>query len=123
MSPDEYQEAAIRSESDSPGLFERMEIVNREVHACMGIQTEAGELCDVYKKYLFYNKPIDRTNVIEEMGDLLWYMALLADSVGTSLEECMIRNIAKLRARYPEKFTEKKAQERNLDAERTELER
>lgn len=47
-------------------------------HASLGIRTELGELLDIFKKNLFYNKPIDMINFKEELGDLCWYPAISA---------------------------------------------
>lgn len=87
------------------------------LHANMGVCTEAGELMDVVKRFLIYGKPADVTNIIEEVGDMFWYLSLIARSCGFTFEEAKARNIAKLRARYPEKFTELAALNRNLDKE------
>ena len=74
------------------------------------------------KKHLFYVKDLDRVNIIEEAGDLLWYLAILFDELGTSFHEVMSSNIAKLRSRYPEKFTSINATKRNIEDERHILE-
>ena len=92
--------------------------LDRDVHALFGLMTEVGELVDGYKRAVFYNQPLDTTNVVEKAGDILWYLAILLDVMGVSFEEVMEKNIAKLRARYPEKFTEKKAANRDLENER-----
>ncbi len=94
----------------------------RILHATMGVSTEAGELLDAVKKTLFYGKPLDTVNLKEEVGDLFWYMAILCDELGLSFEEAMERNIAKLKARYGDKFSEEMAQNRNLELERATLE-
>jgi NTP pyrophosphatase (non-canonical NTP hydrolase) len=72
---------------------------------------------------LFYGKPLDEVNLKEEMGDLFWYLAIMADTLGVSFEEIQERNIEKLKARYGEKFTDEKAINRNLETERSILER
>jgi hypothetical protein len=59
---------------------------------------------------------------MEETGDCLWYLALMARALGVGLETIADRNIAKLAARYPGKFTQAAALERNLEAERKTLE-
>lgn len=92
------------------------------LHAAMGICTESGELMDALKKHLIYGQPIDVTNVIEEAGDLFWYVAILAHAFNFTFEESMERNIEKLKARYPNRFNEKDAQLRNLEKERKVLE-
>ena len=70
------------------------------LHATMGISGESGELMDAFKKHLIYGKPLDTENIKEELGDLLWYMQVAARAVGSSLEEVMEMNKAKLEKRY-----------------------
>jgi NTP pyrophosphatase (non-canonical NTP hydrolase) len=48
---------------------------------------------------------LDREKLRKELGDVLWYMAMLLDGVDMTFEEVMEANIAKLKARYPEKFS------------------
>lgn len=93
-------------------------------HAILGMMGEVGELASALEKFGWYRQPFDRTNVIEELGDVLWYVALACDAVGTSMEEVMELNIAKLRKRFPEKYTDTAAAEENRDrtAERDVLE-
>jgi NTP pyrophosphatase (non-canonical NTP hydrolase) len=95
----------------------------RILHAVMGLATESGELLDAMKKHIFYGKELDFVNLLEEHGDLFWYAAILADAVGFTFEESMERNIAKLKARYPNKFTEESALIRDLNNERNILEK
>jgi NTP pyrophosphatase (non-canonical NTP hydrolase) len=92
------------------------------LHYLMGMVTETGELVDPYKKNMAYNKPIDLVNVQEEIGDLMWYLANFCRINNFDLEKIMENNIAKLRARYPEKFTQENAINRDLDKEREILE-
>lgn len=94
----------------------------RQLHAAIGLSTEAGELLDAFKKALFYGQELDRTNVLEEVGDLLWYSALLLDSMGGDFESASATVIAKLRKRFPEKFTQEKTINRDLKTERKALE-
>lgn len=128
ITPDEYQRAALRTERTPPFVkgtnaatisdhgFARL------MHGMIGICTETGELQDMVKKALIYNKPFDNVNVLEECGDVLWYIALALDAAGYSMSECMEKNIDKLKTRFPDKFTFKNANERDLDAERKALE-
>lgn len=92
------------------------------MHAAMGMVTEAGEFMDALKKHAMYGKPIDDTNLLEEIGDQLWYQALALRVLGSTFGAEMGRNIAKLRARFPHKFTEHDALNRDLDNERRVLE-
>lgn len=45
-------------------------------HSRMGIITELGELIDIYKKHIYYGKPLDEAHIIEEYGDAFWYVGL-----------------------------------------------
>jgi NTP pyrophosphatase (non-canonical NTP hydrolase) len=92
------------------------------LHMILGLTTEVGELADTYKKYLAYNKPIDTVNAQEEVGDIMWYIVNLCTLNGWDIEQIMDVNIAKLKARYPEKFTTEMATHRNLEEERKILE-
>lgn len=94
----------------------------RLIHACMGMQTETAEFTDALKKSLFYGKTLDTVNLKEELGDLLWYVSIAMDELGTTYEAEMQRVINKLKLRYPEKFTEEDATNRDLVAERKLLE-
>lgn len=95
----------------------------RLLHAGIGIVTEAGEFIDAIKKHIFYGKDLDKVNLKEELGDLLWYMAIAVDALETTFYEEQQRVINKLQLRYPEKFTAYDAENRDLCAERAELER
>lgn len=70
------------------------------LHAAVGVSGEAGELLDAVKKHVIYNKPIDRENVVEELGDLEFYMEQLRQNLGITREETLAANIAKLSVRY-----------------------
>jgi NTP pyrophosphatase (non-canonical NTP hydrolase) len=119
-----YQKKALRTEPSYEAPQSRLNnpSTTRLVHAAMGLQTEAGELTDALKRHIFYGKELDRTNLKEEAGDLCWYLAILAEELGTTLEELQELNIKKLQARFPNKFTEEDATTRDLETERQVLE-
>ena len=94
----------------------------RLLHAGIGLATEAGEFLDALKKHVFYGKELDTVNLSEEMGDIFWYCALIADELKIDFSQVMDTNIAKLKARYGDKFSEEKAEHRDLKTERTILE-
>lgn len=90
------------------------------VHATLGLVTEAGELADVVKRAYFYGKgpeSVDKNHIIEEAGDLFWYLGLLCSSCDISFEEVWAKNIAKLKARYPNKFNTQDAYNRDTKKE------
>ena len=83
------------------------------VHLALGISGEAGEVVDAIKKAVIYNKPLDRENVIEELGDLEFHMEGLRQAIGVTREEVIDANVQKLRKRYSSgTYSDKQAQER-----------
>lgn len=131
----DYIELAKRTEPDEEQykiIAERNEIpqMMRIDHALMGLVTEVGELLDARKKTYIYGNDFDVVNFAEEIGDLYWYTAILVDAVAVLLNkdpealdsEIKSNNIAKLAGRFPDKFSEYLALNRNLEAERLILE-
>lgn len=112
MKNNDYLKWAITKDRGYVDLMERLRANHgqmRLMHAVMGLAGEVGEVTDAVKKSVLYNKALDVENVKEEVGDILWYMALLLDEVGSSFEEVMQMNHDKLEKRYPAGFTEKAA--------------
>lgn len=70
-------------------------------HAATGISGESGELLDAIKKHVAYDSDLDRENVIEELGDLEFYMERLRSALFITREETLEANIEKLAKRYP----------------------
>jgi len=70
------------------------------LHMAVGIAGEAGELLDAIKKHVIYDKEPDLTNIIEELGDLEFYMEGLRQRYGISRDETLAANIVKLGKRY-----------------------
>jgi NTP pyrophosphatase (non-canonical NTP hydrolase) len=83
------------------------------LHSCIGLAGEGGELMTAVQRWLYYGKGLDLTNIKEELGDALWYIAEACEAMGCSMAELMEANINKLSRRYPEKFTEHLAAEEN----------
>jgi len=126
MDTKQYKELVLKTESnDFDAISSRLKDKRalRLLHGTCGIATEAGELLDTIKKYAFYGKEIDTVNVVEEIGDLMWYCTVVLDELGVSYEDVMDKNINKLKARYGEKFSETCANTRNLNKERKILEK
>jgi NTP pyrophosphatase (non-canonical NTP hydrolase) len=74
-------------------------------NAALGLAGEAGEVAETIKKHLFHARPLDRDEVVKELGDCLWYVAAMATAIGASLDEVAATNIDKLRRRYPDGFS------------------
>ena len=118
MEPKQYIKSVLVTEAtDFDAIKGRLSDTTtiRLMHAKDGIVTEAGEIATQLKKHIFYGKPLDKVNLIEEMGDLFWYLALMCDVLGIPFEQVWDLNIAKLRARYGDKFSEARADVRDLD--------
>ena len=79
---------------------------------CMGLAGETGETVDIFKKHIYQGKDLDINDVIEEIGDILWYIANLCNVNKITMKECMESNVEKLRKRYPNGFSIKDALER-----------
>ena len=83
------------------------------LHMAVGIAGESGELLDAIKKAVIYCKPIDVENVVEELGDLEFYMEGLRDRLGITRQQTLQANVAKLSKRYKAgSYSDKAAQER-----------
>lgn len=82
------------------------------LHMTSALPGEVGELLDAIKKYVIYNKPLDRENVIEELGDLEFYLQGLRDALDISREETIEANILKLTKRYGSSYSDAAAQAR-----------
>lgn len=123
MKPSEYIENAKRTEPKKYLFKKTKDVTPRIEHAVYGIVTEAGELMDSVKKAKIYNQKLDKVNLVEEAGDVMWYLAILADELHVSFEDIWDKNIRKLKARFPEKYEHAKAKTRDLKKERNELEK
>ena len=82
-------------------------------HMATGVSGEAGELLDAVKKAVVYKKPLDRENVVEELGDLRFYMAGLMSALSISEQELLYATNKKLGKRYASgSYSNEQAQER-----------
>ena len=104
MNLNEYQALAQRT-ADITGDDLQKKLLN----GCMGMCGEAGECIDALKKHMMQGHELDREKMIKEIGDVLWYVAEAASALGVTLDEVAERNIAKLKARYPDGFSSEKS--------------
>lgn len=119
MTGKEYQELAMRTNDGN--CKERLESAMRGnqtadlgevLNAALGLSGEVGELNDMVKKYIFHKTPMDEAHFKKEIGDVLWYIAMMCHACGYDLDDIMQINIDKLRARYPEGFDTERANNR-----------
>lgn len=134
MTGNEYQKLAMRTNDhkaterllgniltcDAKYLTQQNLIAEDENHidfggvfnACLGLSGEVGEFNDMIKKWIFHEKPFDIDHAKKEAGDICWYLAMLCESFGWSLDEIMQMNVDKLKSRYPEGFDVERANHR-----------
>lgn len=93
------------------------------MHMAAGISGEAGEVLDIVKKNFAYGKPLDHAHLIEELGDIVFYINGLLWMLDTSWDEVLTTNIRKLEARYPSgTFNADHAIHRDTSAEKAAME-
>ena len=97
MNFDDYQKLAQRT-SSTKTRSAKLE------NGILGLCGEAGECADVYKKYLYQGHEMDWDKLLDEVSDVLWYIAELSCAIGVPLESIAQHNIDKLRKRYPDGF-------------------
>ncbi|RME84638.1 MAG: nucleotide pyrophosphohydrolase [Caldilineae bacterium] len=107
MTLNEYQQLALRTAGDH-GDFDRT-----LMYTALGLNGEAGETAELVKKALFHGHNLDRDKLKKELGDVLWYVAVMADALDLPLEEVARHNIDKLARRYPEGFSHERSRHRS----------
>lgn len=98
MTFDGYQKASKRTINYALPHHDQL------ANAALGISDEAGEVAGLVKKMLYQGHQANATKLADEMGDVLWYLALLATTMGFSLGDVAAANVKKLEARYPKGF-------------------
>ncbi len=99
MTPNEYQKLAMTTINKE--LSDRDALIN----GVMGLCGESGEVIDLVKKHISHGHELNRERLIDELGDVAWYIARIADVLGVELEDILEHNIEKLRKRYPDGFS------------------
>ncbi|HSX53141.1 MAG TPA: nucleoside triphosphate pyrophosphohydrolase family protein [Patescibacteria group bacterium] len=97
MTFDEYQKKALTTAVINPDP-----LMDKTIWA-MGVAGEAGEVVEKWKKIVAYKdgkvSSEDLAELKKELGDVVWYIAVLANSLGLTLEEVMRLNVEKLASR------------------------
>ena len=124
MNGKEYQNLAMRtndgnatnkllnltlSDTTENGIGEDIGAV---LNACLGLSGEVGEFNDMIKKWIFHEKDLDEEHLKKELGDIMWYIAMMCHAFRWDLDEIMEMNIDKLKARYPKGFDTDRANNR-----------
>lgn len=91
----EYQREALKTNNPNADTL---------LMTAMGLAGEVGEYVELIKKFRFHSRGLDNYQAADELGDILWYLAVASNAIGISLEEIAQRNITKLRIRFPQGF-------------------
>lgn len=106
MDLNEYQRAAALTLNGSLGDRDRL------ADAAAGLAEEAGEVLGLVRKHLYMGHDLDRERITRELGDVLWCLSAVAGAVGVTLDEVAESNVAKLRARYPDGYSDEASRKR-----------
>lgn len=98
MTMNEYQKAALRTAKPHMDVYAQLQ------EGALGLCGEAGEVADYIKKAIYQGHVMKTDRLVEEIGDVLWYAALLAEAAGVGLDEVAQANVDKLWKRFPEGF-------------------
>lgn len=98
MTVNEYQKLAMRTDNPRATWADNM------FDGLLGLNGEAGECADIMKKHFFQGHEFEEKDMIEELGDVAWYLAKCATALGIDLEDIFRANIQKLEGRYPDGF-------------------
>lgn len=108
MNFQDYQLKAWRTVNKTIGFRDQL------ANLGLGLAGEAGEVVDLLKKHLFHGHELDHREVVDELGDLLWYLANLAYILDLPLELIASQNVDKLLKRYPDGFDPERSQHREV---------
>ncbi len=118
QSKEQYERMAtyLNDQSEETNCSER-EYVSEVLRTCvatdfherlllgaLGLAGEAGEVVDILKKSRFQGHALEPARIKDELGDVLWYLALLCHTLGLTFEEVRAENVAKMHRRYPDGF-------------------
>lgn len=113
MNISEYQNLAMRT-NDGKSTERLLKFIEEHkdidvggiINACEGLCGESGEANDMIKKWIFHGHELKEADLVKEIGDVCWYLAFVSECFGLDLNRIMEKNIAKLKNRYPEGFSE-----------------
>jgi NTP pyrophosphatase (non-canonical NTP hydrolase) len=98
MEFNEYQMKAMRTAPHYDSIEDQLD------NGIYGLIGEVGELIDHIKKHKYQGHPLDKLYITKELGDINWYLALIADAIGIPYNSVAESNILKLLKRYPDGF-------------------
>ncbi len=110
-----YQHSADRTLPKPVGTLSIDEWKTQLAVFGLGVAGEAGEVADLVKKFVGHGHALDKTKLVKELGDVLWYLSALCTLNGLTLADVAKTNVAKLQLRYPEGFSSEASINRKAD--------
>ena len=113
MTGNEYQKLAMKT-NDGGATNRVVRVIDNSseyvnvgelLNGCLGLSGEIGEFNDMIKKWIFHERQLDIEHTKKELGDILWYIAIICHSFGWQMDDILQMNIDKLKARYPDGFS------------------
>ncbi len=99
-----YNSLAVYQDLVAANLYVQPE-VDKLAHCALGLCGEAGEVADTIKKAQYEGNTLNCSSLLDEMGDVLWYLTQLCAIQGTTLEIIASANLYKLERRYPDGYS------------------
>lgn len=109
-----YQKKAIKAASDGRDSYRLGTVLRKSfdmevdipelLNGLLGLAGESGEVCDLFKKWIFQEAPFDEIHAKRELGDVCWYIALICHAMGWSMDDILQMNLDKIAERYPSGF-------------------
>lgn len=93
-----FQSAVART------MNHNLEIREALSNYALGLAGEAGEVIEPLKKHLYHERSLDVNEMTEELADVCWYVAAIANVLGIDMDEALTQNIEKLARRHPDGF-------------------
>ena len=108
MKFNKYQRLALRTTNQEAA----------KIYPLLGLAGECGEVIDYMKKVMYHGHEFDKKKLSSELGDILWYISVLASTYDIDLNDVAKNNIEKLAIRYPDGFSEERSKNREYPANR-----
>lgn len=108
MEINEYQKLALRTANSNKSE-------DLILNGILGLCGETGEVADHIKKATFQGHELNKDQLVNELGDVCWYIAIMATGLNVDLETVMKKNVEKLQRRYPDGFAAEKSINRKDD--------
>ena len=102
-----YQQLAARTINPAISHIETL------LHALHGMSAEVGEIHSIYQKS-YQGHEVDDDDLKAELGDLLWFCAEYCTAQGWDMEQVCVKNIEKLRKRFPKGFSAERSLNREV---------